>query len=132
MDWLTLEEVVELQQQVIEHSGGIHGIRDRGGLESAVAQPQASFDGQLLYPTIIEQAAALGFSLINNHPFLDGNKRIGHAAMNVFLALNGFDIVTDVDNQEQMILGLAAGERTREQLVQWLYLHVKPWPMHQP
>lgn len=71
--------------------GGILGLRDRGSLESAVAQPEMTFDGDDLYPTITDKAAALGYSLIQNHPFLDGNKRAGHATMEVFLLLNGYD-----------------------------------------
>jgi len=81
MQLLTLEQVLILHQRVIEQSGGAEGIRDRGILESALAQPYMSYDGQDLYPTLIEKVAALGFSLINNHPFVDGNKRIGHAAL---------------------------------------------------
>ena len=68
------------------------GVQNRGALESALAQPRMSFGGEELYPTLIEKASALGFMLIMNHPFLDGNKRVGHAAMETFLVLNGHEI----------------------------------------
>ena len=80
MRFLKLNEVLYLHQQLLKQSGGTDGIRDLGALESAIAQPQMTFDGVDLYPTLIDKTAALGFSLINNHPFVDGNKRIGQAA----------------------------------------------------
>jgi death-on-curing protein len=100
MQLLTLEQILILQKRVIEQSGGAAGIRDKGILESALAQPSMSYGGQDLYPTLIEKVAALGFSLINNHPFVDGNKRIGHAAIEVTLLMNGYEIQADVDTQE--------------------------------
>jgi death-on-curing protein len=81
MRFLTLSEVLELHRQVMEQSGGLLGIRDLGALESALAQPRMTFGGVDLYPTLIEKASALAFSIINNHPFVDGNKRVGHAAL---------------------------------------------------
>lgn len=81
MRFLHLAEVIELHRLVIEETGGSPGIRDLGALESAMAQPRMSFGGEDLYPGLPEKVAALGFSLIRNHPFVDGNKRVGHAAM---------------------------------------------------
>ena len=81
MRWLTLENILVLHERVVDRTGGATGIRDQAGLESANAQPQATFGGELLHAELCDQAAALGFSLIGNHPFVDGNKRIGHAAM---------------------------------------------------
>jgi death-on-curing protein len=83
-----------------------------------------TFDSQDLYPTLLEKTAALGFSLIQNHPFLDGNKRIGHAAMEVFLVLNGYEIAASVDEQEVFVLRLAAGEASRQDLLKWLEEHI--------
>ncbi|MBE9008226.1 type II toxin-antitoxin system death-on-curing family toxin [Fortiea sp. LEGE XX443] len=123
--YLTLIEVVELHRQIIEQSGGALGIRDRGTLESALAQPRMTFSGEDLYPTLVDKAAAIGFSLIMNHPFIDGNKRIGHAAMEVFLVMNGYEIDASVDEQEVIILSLASGELAREAFTQWLKNHVK-------
>lgn len=79
MRYLSVPEILELHRRVIEHSGGASGIRDRGALESAQAQPMMTFGGEDLYPGVLEKAAVLGFSLVSNHPFIDGSKRIGHA-----------------------------------------------------
>ena len=89
---LTLVEVLELHRRIIEQSGGAAGVRDLGALESAIAQPLMTFGGEDLYLSVAKKAGALGFSLIMNHPFVDGNKRIGHGAMEVFLILNGLEI----------------------------------------
>lgn len=126
--YLTLEEVLELHRLLREQSGGADGIRDFGGLDSALAQPQMTFGGKELYPTLPEKAAALGFSLVNNHPFVDGNKRVGHAAMETFLVLNGWELAAGVDEQEQIILQLAAGDLTREEFTTWVQSHVQPLP----
>lgn len=120
MRLLSLAEVVELHRQVVHSSGGSHGIRDLGILESAVAQPRMSFDGQDLYPTLVEKAAALGSSLVQNHPFVDGNKRAGHAALEVTLVLNGFELRASIEEQEQIMLDLAAGKLTREEFSSWV------------
>jgi len=84
MRYLSLIEVLELHRRIINQSGGTLGIRDFGLLESAIAQPRMTFGGEDLYPSLVEKAAALGFALIMNHPFVDGNKRIGHATAEVF------------------------------------------------
>lgn len=121
---LTLGEVFELYRRVMDQAGGGAGLRDLGALEAALAQPRMTFGGEDLYPTLVDKAAALGFSLIPNHPFLDGNKRIGHAVMEVFLILNGYEISATVDEQEQVILALAAGRMSRELFAAWLNAHV--------
>lgn len=126
MRFLGLAEVIDLHQRIVESSGGAHGIRDLGALESAVAQPRMTFGDEELYPTVIDKAAALGFSLVSNHPFLDGNKRVGHAAMETFLILNGYQIDADVDEQERVVLALAAGELERPAFMSWLRDHVVP------
>jgi death on curing protein len=118
--YLTLEEVLALHGLVIEQAGGMGGLRDLNALESAVAQPQMTFGGEDLYPTLADKASALGFSLIKNHPFLDGNKRVGHAALETFLVLNGCEIDAPVDEQEEIILQVSAGARDRDGFTQWL------------
>ncbi|MEI6180948.1 MAG: type II toxin-antitoxin system death-on-curing family toxin [Chloroflexales bacterium] len=125
--YLTLSTVLTLYQAVMAQSGGFVGLQNRAALESAVAQPQATFDHQELYPTLPEKAAALGFALIRNHAFVDGNKRIGHATMEVFLLLNGFEILASVDEQEDLILQVAAGNLERQDLVRWLEQHLAPY-----
>lgn len=124
MRFLTLGELIELHRRVIEQSGGADGIRDLGLAESALAQPQMSFGGTELYPTLAEKAAALCFSLVMNHPFIDGNKRIGHAAMETFLVMNGFELNADVDDAESVILQLAAGAFERLPFTGWVVAHV--------
>ena len=100
------------------------GVLNHSGLESAVEQPRrGTFDGQYFYPTVIEKAAALCFSLIQNHPFIDGNKRVGHAVMETFLNRNGYEIDATIDIQEQIILGVASGGISQDQLVNWLEEH---------
>jgi death-on-curing protein len=118
MRYLTLAEVLDLQRRVLDASGGSAGVRDLGALESAVAQPLASFGAQDLYPSLVEKAAALAFSLVKNHAFGDGNKRLAHAAMEVFLVLNGAELACGVDEQEQFWLALAAGQKSRA-LTSW-------------
>ena len=128
MRYLTLGEVLDLHRRVIEQSGGAEGVRDLGGAESAVAQPQMTFAGDELYPTIESKATALCFSFVMNHPFVDGNKRIGHAAMETFLVMNGFELAADVDDAEKIILTLAAGDLSREELLQWVASEVRRLP----
>lgn len=124
MRYLTLNEILELHGRIIAKYGGPAGIRDLGALESALAQPRMTFGGEELYPTVVEKAAALGFSIIRNHPFVDGNKRTGHAAMETFLFLNGFEIESPVDEQERVILQVASGELDRRGFTDWLSRHV--------
>lgn len=126
MRYLSLAEVTELQRLVLQATGGSHGLRDLGALESAIAQPRMSFGGEDLYPTLSDKAAALAFSLVQNHPFLDGNKRVGHAAMETFLVLNGFEIDAEADEQEELMLGLAGGGLERSEFLSWLRHHVRP------
>jgi death-on-curing protein len=124
MRYLSLEEVVLLHSLLISQSGGSSGLRDRGTLESAVAQPEASFGGQELYPNLAVKAAALGYSLIQNHPFVDGNKRVGHAALEVFLLLNGYEIAGSVEEQEDIIIGVASGRISRVEFSEWIDQHL--------
>jgi len=126
MRYLTVEEVLILHNRVIEQTGGGLGVRDQGGLEAAVAQPKMTFGGEELYPTLVEKAAALGVSLAMNHPFVDGNKRTAHMAIEVFLILNGFEIEASVDEQETVMLDLAAGTLKREAFAKWLEQRVQP------
>ena len=120
MRFLTLSEILELHRLVIEQTGGAAGVRDLAGVESAVVQPQMTFDGKELYPTLVDKAAALCFSLVLNHPFVDGNKRVGHAAMETFLMLNGWELSADVDEAESFFLNLSAGDFERDDLVAWI------------
>jgi death-on-curing protein len=124
--YLTLGEVLELHRLVLVQTGGGSGLRDLGALEAAVAQPRQAFEGQDLYPTLVEKAAALGFSLIQNHPFVDGNKRVGHAAVETFLLLDGHELNASVAEAEAMVLSLAGGQCSRGEFVAWLRAQLQP------
>jgi death-on-curing protein len=128
MRHLTLGEVVELHQRLLIQSAGAPGVRDLGLLESALAQPHATFDGHDLHPTVVDKASALGFALVANHPFIDGNKRVGHAAMEVFLVLNGYEIDATVEEQERLMLDVAPGLLDRAELAHWLNHHLRAMP----
>ena len=120
MKWLTVKTVLEVHDRSIKESGGDPGVRDQGLLESAVAQPRAGFGGKDLYPEIADKAAALAFSLVRNHPFVDGNKRTGYAAMMMFLSRNDHTIIAPIDERESIFVSLAAGELDRERFVAWV------------
>jgi death on curing protein len=126
MIYLTTDEVIRLQALVIQRSGGGAGVRDRGLVDSAVYQPQATFAGHELHPTLPDKAAALGYSLAMNHAFVDGNKRIAHAAMELFLVLNGHELDAGVDEQEAVFLRLAASAMTKDDFTDWVRAHVVP------
>jgi len=128
MRYLTLAEVLHLHERLLAASGGSAGIRDFKILEAAIAQPKATFDGADLYPTLATKAAALCFSLVRGHAFVDGNKRVSHAALEVFLVLNGHEINASVDEQEHVFLALAGGTMRRDGLVEWLEKSVIPRP----
>lgn len=121
---LTKQQVILLHKEIIAESGGSPEIRDEGLLDSALNTPFQTFSGTELYPTILEKAARLGYSLIKNHAFVDGNKRIGAHTMLVFLALNNIEVEYEDNDFTQLILGVAAGEISAEQLLAWLQAHV--------
>ncbi|MFG0335759.1 MAG: type II toxin-antitoxin system death-on-curing family toxin [Maioricimonas sp. JB049] len=128
MRYLSLGEVLVIHRLVLAQSGGASGLRDFSALESAIAQPQMMYGGKELYEDIETKAAALCYSLVMNHPFVDGNKRIGHAAMETFLIMNGFELDAPVDESEDVILRLAAGQVLRSELVGWVVAHLTPRP----
>jgi death-on-curing protein len=121
--YLSLAEVINLHERIIMETGGSHGLRDLGMLESALGQPKQTFGGEDLYSGVLAKATALAFSLIKNHPFVDGNKRIGHAALEAMLMLNGQELDAEIDEAEAEILGVAAGNRTREEFETWVREH---------
>ena len=124
MHYPTVADALEIYRRVMEQTGGLLGIRDIGALESAIAQPRMTFDNNELYPSLVEKASALGFSLIQNHPFTDGNKRTGHAVMEVFLVANGYEIDASMDEQTDVVLNVASGVMRREDFTEWLRAHL--------
>ena len=122
---LTKRQILMLHASLIAESGGCDGIRDEGLLDSAINSPLQSFAGEDLYPTVLEKAARLGFGLIRNHPFIDGNKRIGTHAMLVFLAINGVTLSYEDNDLIRIILSVAAGELDDTGLLNWLQRHIE-------
>ena len=108
--------VLSIHARQIERFGGTPGVRDEGLLESALAQPQATFGGQLLHPTISEQAAAYLYHIAMNHPFIDGNKRTAFAVMDTFLRLNGCALNLTDDRAYDLVMRVARGTMTKEEL----------------
>lgn len=114
--YLTIAEVLAIHKQQIDHYGGTGGIRDGGLLESAVFRPQTGY-----YSSVAEEAAALMESLVNNHPFLDGNKRAGFAAAHTFLLVNGFDLEADsISAFDFMMRSISSGEFRFAQILKWI------------
>ena len=124
MKILTKDQIILLHAQLIKETGGMDGIRDEGLLDSAVLNPFQSFDGRELYPSVLEKGARLGFGLIRNHAFIDGNKRIGVHAMLVFLALNGHSFSYSQKELADIIISIASGEKDYDDLLFWLQSHL--------
>ena len=117
---LSKEQVIALHAQLIEETGGVGGLRDEGLLDSALNAPFQSFGNIEPFPSIQQKAARLGYGLIMNHPFVDGNKRIGAHVMLVFLALNGIELDYTQDELADVILGVASGETGFDELLKWI------------
>lgn len=123
MKTLSKHQLLLLHSSLIEAFGGSDGVRDEGLLESALATPFQTFDGEPVYPSVQSKAAQLGFGLIRNHPFVDGNKRIGAHVMLVFLELNGIELHYNQQELIDIILSVASGETDRQGLLQWILEH---------
>lgn len=123
MKILSKQQIMTLQQQLIEQTGGTPGVRDEGLLESALNAPFQGFGDTEVYPSLQQKAARLGYGLVKNHPFVDGNKRIGAHAMLVFLALNGIVLQYTQQELSDVILQVAAGEKEYDDLLDWLLSH---------
>jgi len=126
--FLTLDEVLEIHREMIERYGGSAGIRDAGLLESAVAMPQAGFGDTYLHSNLFEMAAAYLFHLVQNHPFVDGNKRVGAMAAFVFLRINGWILTASESEFERMVRQVAEGEMKKEKIASFLQRNTKTRP----
>lgn len=120
---LSKSQVLLIHDQLISETGGSSGLRDEGMLDSALNAPFQTFGGEDVYPSLQQKAARLCFGLVKNHPFVDGNKRIGAHAMLVFLALNGIDLQHSQMELSDVILQLAAGEIEATDLLHWILTH---------
>lgn len=125
MIWLTKEQVLYLHSQVVGATGGLDSLRDEGLLESAISMPLQTFGEQDLYPTLIDKAVRLACGLTCNHPFADGNKRIGVHAMLVVLSLNRIPLEYEQNELSDIFLGLADGKVDFDELRHWVYSHLK-------
>lgn len=123
MKYLTAEQVLFIHSRLIDTTGGIHGVRDIGLLESAVARPQSGFGGEELYPDLFHKAAAIMESLIKNHPFIDGNKRTAITAAGIFLGMNGYSLETSQKELEKFTLHMAIGKVSLHDAAEWFKKH---------
>lgn len=123
MKKLTKEQILMIHRELIETHGGSDGLRDEGSLDSALAAPFQTFDGKSMLPTIQQKAARLGYGLIMNHPFIDGNKRIGVHVMLTVLAMNGIELEYTQKELYETILRVAASEISFGELLSWVLDH---------
>ena len=124
VDFLTVDDVLSLHANQVARYGGDRGVRDLGLLESAVAQPRVSFGGELLHGDIFAMAAAYLFHLVQNHPFIDGNKRVGAVAALVFLDLNGIEIAAPEGSLHDLTISVATGQAGKPEIAGFLRSHV--------
>ena len=123
MNKLTKDDILLLHTELIATYGGSDGMRDEGLLDSAIHAPFQTFGGENLYPSLQLKAAGLGFGLIKNHPFIDGNKRIGAHVMLVFLAINGVELVYTQQELIDIVLAVASGGASMLELAEWILHH---------
>lgn len=124
MIWLTKEDIINLHSKIIAATGGLDGVRNVGLIEAALQLPFQTFDGNELYPSDIDKIARLSFSLTCNHPFLDGNKRIGAFALAICLKLNSYKTNISDDELSKMFLSLAAGNVDFDSFKKWVEEHI--------
>jgi death-on-curing protein len=123
--FLTLDEVVAIHQDQTARYGGSAVVRDWGLLRSAVATPAVTFGGQFLHPELCDMAAAYLFHIVQNHPFIDGNKRVGAVAADAFLAMNDLTLVAGQDEYAELVLSVARGETSKSAIAEFFRSRVK-------
>ncbi|MEH1903803.1 MAG: type II toxin-antitoxin system death-on-curing family toxin [Nostoc sp.] len=123
--FISISQVLDIHQDEINSFGGTSGVREEGLLDSALAQPQATFGGELLHPTIHEQAAAYLYHLAMNHPFIDGNKRTAFAVMDTFITLNGYSLNLSQEQAYNLVIRVVHKEISKEELSAFLELHLQ-------
>ncbi|MEO6188316.1 MAG: type II toxin-antitoxin system death-on-curing family toxin [Ginsengibacter sp.] len=122
---ISVQQTIKIHESVVKDFGGSMGIRDLGGLESALARPFQTFGGEDLYPDFFTKAAAIGESVIVNHPFIDGNKRTGYVLMEAILRVGNIKIIAENDDLYNFVISIATGEIKFEQTVVWLEKNTK-------
>lgn len=124
MRYLTMVEVLSIYQRIMQASGGLNGLRDQGGLESALAQPRMTFGGEELYTFASRKSSSTWLCHYSKSPIYRWQQTCGHAAMEIFLILNGYEIDASADEQEQVILEVASSAKSRQEFIEWLQLHL--------
>jgi death-on-curing protein len=125
-EFLDIEDALEIHAMQLERFGGLDGVRDLGLLESALAQPCATFGDEFLHADLFEMAAAYLFHLVSNHPFVDGNKRTGLICALTFLGINGIEIERDDPELERMVMAVAQGQMDKPQIASFIRNFQKP------
>lgn len=125
MIWVSAEDVISIHARVIQKSGGMDGLRDRAALEAAIAAPLQSFEGQDLFPTVLEKIARIGYGLASNHAFVDGNKRIGAMMVQLLLGWNGYSLQLQRGELADMFIAIADGQVGQEELLAWMRAHLR-------
>ncbi|MBS1936510.1 MAG: type II toxin-antitoxin system death-on-curing family toxin [Bacteroidetes bacterium] len=123
---IALEEALAIHAELIEATGGSHGVRDQGGLEAALARPFATFGGQEFYPDPATKAAALLESVVKNHPFVDGNKRTGYVLARLMLLTYDMDLQASDDEEYDLVIRVATGRMDVEEVHAWMKTRTKP------
>jgi death on curing protein len=118
--FITEEVVLTVHADLLQRYGGAPGLRDAGLLDSALAQPKITVAGKYAHKSMFDKAAAYGFHICKNHPFVDGNKRVAFVLMDMFLQKNGWDVASTEEGAYQMMMDLASGKLTKSQLSKWL------------
>lgn len=125
MNYLSLEQVLFIHQQMIEKYGGSQGVRDPNLLEFSIVKPRISAFGEEVYPTLFLKLAAILHALIRNHTFVDGNKRTAFGAMHLMMLQNGYDLTSSTNQEVQLCLDAAMGKLTIEEIADWIEKHAK-------
>lgn len=124
MIWVSADDVILIHSRIIKMTGGIDGLRDRSGLEAALAAPMQTFGGNDLFPSELEKIARLGFGLASNHAFIDGNKRIGAMMMQLLLKWNGYSLTLAEGELSEMFIAIADGTQNADSLLKWIQAHL--------
>lgn len=124
MIWVKTEDVIFIHRRIIQSTGGTDGLRDRAGLEAAIAAPLQSFAGRDFFPSDVEKIARLGYGLAANHAFLDGNKRIGAMMTQLLLKWNGYQLKLRQGELADMFISIADGNSGEEKLLAWIQSHI--------